>query len=472
MAAPSYDAVVIGAGVIGTATALGLARKGFRVCVVDRESGAGQGTTCYSSGILRSTYTARDSVKFAWEGYQYWMDWQAFLGHDGGDDGLARVRECGGLVPRSSASEAWIDKVSAHFVDLGIPHEHLDAAGFLEKLPVADLACYGPPVRTSDPTFGEPSGEQICGALYHATAGYVSDPALAAQNLRVAAEATGRVDFRFGESVTAIPRSASGERVTGVRVSSGSTIEAPVVVNVGGAQSSKITELAFGGSSAPPAAPAAPAVPAVPEAPENDMTVSTRPLRVEVAYVQAPPGDWDYGEQGCFVSDIDGGVYFRPEVGNKILVGSVEPDCDELEWVEDADSTDPLAGGVNMSLTDNWTNYVWRLALRIPGVEIPSSSNTQGVVALYDVTEDWIPVYDKSSLGGFYMAIGTSGNQFKNAGVVSDLMGSLVEYVENGNDHDGQPLQLPLRYTGHRLDSALFSRLRGTSAETSGSVLG
>ena len=28
-----------------------------------------------------------------------------------------------------------------------------------------------------------------------------------------------------------------------------------------------------------------------------------------------------------------------------------------------------------------------------------------------DVSDDWIPIYDQSSLPGYYMAIGTSGNQ-------------------------------------------------------------
>ena len=63
---------------------------------------------------------------------------------------------------------------------------------------------------------------------------------------------------------------------------------------------------------------------------------------------------------------------------------------------------------------------MWRAALRIPTLCIPNTA--QGIVDLYDVTPDWNPIYDKSSLPGYYMAIGTSGNQFKNAPVVGDLM--------------------------------------------------
>ena len=30
---------------------------------------------------------------------------------------------------------------------------------------------------------------------------------------------------------------------------------------------------------------------------------------------------------------------------------------------------------------------------------------------MYDVSDDWIPIYDRTDLDGFYVAIGTSGNQ-------------------------------------------------------------
>jgi len=43
-------------------------------------------------------------------------------------------------------------------------------------------------------------------------------------------------------------------------------------------------------------------------------------------------------------------------------------------------------------------------------------------VGRYDVADDWCPIYDKSSIPGYYMAIGTSGNQFKNAGVAGQVL--------------------------------------------------
>ena len=51
--APAYDAIIIGAGIIGAATALGLARKGLNVLSVDRLPAAGYGSTSGSCAIIR-----------------------------------------------------------------------------------------------------------------------------------------------------------------------------------------------------------------------------------------------------------------------------------------------------------------------------------------------------------------------------------------------------------------------------------
>ena len=100
------------------------------------------------------------------------------------------------------------------------------------------------------------------------------------------------------------------------------------------------------------------------------------------------------------------------------------------------------------------------------------SSQTKGIVSLYDVSDDWIPIYDKSDLPGFYMAIGTSGNQYKNAPVAGVMMSNLIESVEDGLDHDYQPLQLNLRYINRKINMGFYSRNRKVNQESSMSVLG
>ena len=70
------------------------------------------------------------------------------------------------------------------------------------------------------------------------------------------------------------------------------------------------------------------------------------------------------------------------------------------------------------------------------------------------------------------MAIGTSGNQFKNAPVVGHLMAELIDRVEHGHDHDQDPVRVKARYTGIELDSGFYSRLREINPDSSFSVNG
>jgi len=110
------------------------------------------------------------------------------------------------------------------------------------------------------------------------------------------------------------------------------------------------------------------------------------------------------------------------------------------------------------------------MALRIPALGIPSAM--KGVVDLYDVTEDWIPIYDCSSVPGYYMAIGSSGNQFKNAPVAGLMMAELIMACEDGRDHDTDPVVFHMKHTGRNLNVGFYSRKREINPESSFSVLG
>ena len=80
--------------------------------------------------------------------------------------------------------------------------------------------------------------------------------------------------------------------------------------------------------------------------------------------------------------------------------------------------------------------------------------------------------YDRTDLDGFYVAIGTSGNQYKNAGVAGQLMADLIEAVENGHDHDSDPVVSIGRYTGTEMNIGFFSRNREINLNSSMSVHG
>jgi sarcosine oxidase subunit beta len=195
---------------------------------------------------------------------------------------------------------------------------------------------------------------------------------------------------------------------------------------------------------------------------EEGMKIKTRALRQEVAHVPLPEG-LDYEVEGTIISDGDIGCYSRPEMGNNILIGSEDPECDKLEWVEDPDN-------YKKTFTDQWKTQVMREAQRITGLPIPNKM--QGIVDLYDTTDDWFPIYDKSDLPGFYMAVGTSGNQYKNAQVVGAMMTYLIGKVEKGQDHDNDPVQFPMKYTDRTFNVGFFSRLREINLDSSFSVIG
>ena len=195
---------------------------------------------------------------------------------------------------------------------------------------------------------------------------------------------------------------------------------------------------------------------------EEEMNIKTHALKQEVCHVPAPDGV-DYNAVGMLLSDGDIGCYSRPEVGGNILIGSEDPPCDTLEWVEDPDNYDN-------TFSDQWKTQVLREAQRIKGLPIPEAR--QGLVDLYDCSDDWIPIYDKSALPGFYMAVGTSGNQFKNAPLAGKVMAELIGKVEDGHDHDSEPVQFHMKYTKRALDIGFFSRLRTLNPDSSYSVLG
>src|SRR5215469_5754269 len=83
------DAVVIGAGVIGSSVALELAKSGRRVVVVDKLGGVGFGSTSASSAVIRFNYSTRDGVATAWESRYCWLAWAGHLGQPAGAPGLA-----------------------------------------------------------------------------------------------------------------------------------------------------------------------------------------------------------------------------------------------------------------------------------------------------------------------------------------------------------------------------------------------
>ena len=431
----SYDAIIVGAGIIGCSVAFELAKKGKKTLNIDKLGSSGHGSTSNSCAIIRLHYSTPDGVAMAREGYYYWLKWPQYLEVED-PAGMARYVNTGCLVIKTPLNKN-LKNVMVSLEDMGVEYEELDLEGIKQKLPLLDLQTFFPAKLLSDPQFGQPTGERIAGAIFVPESGYVTDPQLSTHNVQVAAEAKG-AEFLFNAEDADILQ--KNGRAAGVRLKDGSEIYAPVVVNVAGPHSYLINRMA---------------------GVEKGMRIKTRALRQEVCHVPAPEGI-DYEKYGMIISDGDIGCYSRPEVGNHVLIGSEDPECDPREWV-DPDNFD-------RGFSDQWTTQAMREAQRITGLPIPNQP--QGVVDLYDVSDDWIPIYDKSDLPGYYMAIGTSGNQYKNAPVVGVLMAELIEKIEAGHDHDKNPVKLLMKHTGRQCDMGFYSRLRKINPDSSFSVIG
>jgi sarcosine oxidase subunit beta len=430
------DVIIIGAGIIGASIAFELSKRGYKTLNIDKQPAAGYGSTANSCAVIRTHYSTFQGTALAYENVSCWKNWGEFLGAED-ELGLARYRETGVLVIKRDDSE--IRRFREHHEALGIPYENWSLEQLADRMPFLDLRSFGPPRLPDAPGFGEPGDGCIPGALYLPVGGYVNDPLLAAHNLQRAAEHQG-ARFRLKAEVCGI-RQAKG-RVCGVTLGEGENIDAPVVINAAGPHSFQVNEMA---------------------GVAQDMNIRTRPMRHEVHYTPAPEGI-DYDRVGAMLSDDDIGGYSRPEVGNKLLIGSLDPPCDPQEWEDDPDNFDREVSG------ERWEAQVYRMALRMPDLPIPT--HPSGIADLYDVSDDWIPVYDRSDLPGFYMAVGTSGNQFKNAPVVGRMMAELVEACESGHDHDTRPVTFKGEHTGATFDLGFYSRLREVNTDSSFSVLG
>ena len=448
-------AVVIGAGVIGSSIALQLRRLGHDVTVVERNSAAGMGSTSASSAVVRFNYSTFDAVALSWESYFLWKEFKDLIDGANGyaknslsnsQEHYAQLEDRGYVmldVPVLSN-----EKTMALFDRAGIPYEIWDSKQLKIGMPGIDAGRYWPNKPVKSDEFWDESSEEL-GAIFSKHGGYVSDPLLAAQNFAMAAKREG-VNFRFKKAVVGIEKQDG--RVCGVKVKDFDSqskkaldtgvevITADVVVNVAGPWSTLINQMAGAGS---------------------DFTMELKPLRAEVHQISTPKDILP----GPIMGDLDLGTYVRSGAGGITLVGGTEPECDVLEWVE-PDKVDE----VNMTRTvEVFESQTYRFARRFPAAQIPSTP--VGVVGVYDVSSDWTPIYDKTDVPGFYVAIGTSGNQFKNAPGAGFIMAHLITQVEKGADHDSEPVVYQCTKSKSVINLETFSRKRERNL-TSGTVMG
>ena len=424
-------AIVIGAGVIGCSIAFELAGKGYEVTTVDKAQGPGQGSTSASSAVVRFNYSTFDAVALAWESFHCWKNWPDHLGKK--QERYSKMIDVGVVMLDAPVISG--EKTSQLFDSVGVPYEVWNSLDLSKSVTGIDVGKYWPPKTLSDDAFWEDAKDSL-GAIYTPNGGYIDDPLLATENLAQAAISAG-VTFRFKSKVTAILQ--EGNKVIGVELDGNEKIFADAVINAGGPWSNQINQLAGVG---------------------KDFTISVRPMRQEVHQITTPMNLLP----GPIIGDLDLGTYMRSSPTGATYIGGTEPECDRLDWVDDVEA-------VNLNRTKElFEAQVTRAARRFPALKIPNTAS--GIAGIYDVAADWTPIYDRTECDGFYVAIGTSGNQFKNAPMVGKLMTELIEAVRAGRDHDVDPVKVRAERTGNEINMAAFSRKRLFNAENTGTVMG
>ncbi|GAA2900397.1 FAD-binding oxidoreductase [Pseudonocardia halophobica] len=362
------EVVIVGGGLEGCATAWALTQRGVTDVVIVERDTVGSGGTGKSSGVVRCHYGVSSLAAMATQALEVFENAAELLGEDVGFHQTGYVV---GVGPEN------VDALHASMADqraVGVHTEDIDKAEVQKLWPVADL----------DP---------FAAFAWEARGGY-GDAYQTAQAFAAAARRAG-VQLRQGTTVTEIL--ASGEKVTGVRLADGSTIETGAVVLAAGPWS--VPLLAAHGIDLP-------------------ITVHREQI------VLIDPGQ-DLGRVPVF-SDLVSLQYVRPESGGEILFGN--SDLAELEPA-DPDHYSNQATEAFLDLT------VDKVGTRFPGLDNASIASTYA--GCYDVTPDFNPAVSETPVAGLVVAAGFSGHGFKISPSVGRLVADLV--VDGKSSHPDVP---------------------------------
>jgi sarcosine oxidase subunit beta len=346
----SYDAIVIGAGVIGCSVAYHLAHFGAKqVLVVDRTQ-IGAGTTSQSSGILRTHYTVSENVELALASWRVFKNFAQYVGDPEASAGLV---QCGYLIaspdgPKLGALQAGLAGQRAR----GITVDELDAKQAASLLPIArfdDAALIG----------------------YEPDAGF-ADPYLVASGF---ARAARRLGVKIVEGVEVQRLLHDNGRVVGVDTAHGRFTSDTVI----SAQNIWARDI-------------------------ERWTGIASPVNAERHTVLALQGPQPYTFQMPVYKDLGsaGMLYCRSYGGSQMLVsegiaGETLPEPDNEQ------------GTISM---DHVLDVGAQVAQRFPSYE--TADLAASWTGVYDVTPDWNPVLGRvPDMRGLIVAYGFSGHGFK-----------------------------------------------------------
>lgn len=355
----SFDAIVIGAGVIGASTAYHLAALGASsVLVLDRGM-IGNGTTSQSSGILRTHYSVPENIDLALKSWSVFTNFAEYLGDEEASCGLVK---CGYMItaPEGDRLSPLRESIE-HQRSLGIEVRLVDQKEAQEILPIAQF-------NDAALTGFEP--EAGFADAYMTTTSFI--------------KAARRRGVTVRENTNVIRLLIEGGKVTGVETDAGIFLS-NTVISTQNIWASEIQ--GWTGVS-------------IPLKPERHAVLS---LEGPKPYTYSMPVFKDLGSPGM--------LYCRSYGGNQMLV-SEGVVGDALNVPDTTQGDIPL---------DYILDVGAQVAERFPSFETAGlASSWTGV---YDVTPDWNPVIGPlPGVEGLFVGFGFSGHGFKLSPAVGKIL--------------------------------------------------
>lgn len=211
----SYEVIIIGAGSVGTPTALFLAEAGFKVLVIDRNPSSGQGSNKRAIGGLRATHSDPAKIRLSLRSLDIISSWKERYGDD-----LEWYKGGYCFVAYREEEEKTLQEVLPLQKSLGLNIDWLEAQELRRLLP--DLNPRGLRGGTLSPDDGHAS------------------PLLANEAFYRRARAAG-AEFKFKENVTNLVIESG--KIKGV-VTDQDRYGAEVVINAAGAWAAEVARMA------------------------------------------------------------------------------------------------------------------------------------------------------------------------------------------------------------------------------------
>jgi sarcosine oxidase subunit beta len=279
----NYDAIVVGAGVVGCSIAFHLSRAGKRVALVDK-GGICAGMSARSGALIRMHYTFAREVELAWKSLGYFANWARIVG---GECGFVRT---GFALVVGDDNAARLRRNVDMMKNIGVEVELCDPARLRAIDPSANI-------------------DDIALAAYEPQSGY-ADPVATTRSLALAAHKNGS-ELLPNSPVAQVLVDGSG--ANGVRLIDKRLLHANAVCIAAGPWTDRL--LSALGSQ-----------------------IGIKAERAQIAFFRRPPTISHIAYIDCIA-----GSYFRPQGADLSLAGlgewrpEGEPNPDDFQETNDAD---------------------------------------------------------------------------------------------------------------------------------------